>query len=143
MSPAIAIEQKTTSKNPRSTVATVTEIYDYLRLLFARAGTPHCPSCGRVIQSRSPQEIVDGLAALGERARLTLLAPIVTQRKGDPQKHIRAPAERRLCAGAGGWPAYTSLSIATGAGKEYKKHTIEAVIDRIIIKDGVSRRLDR
>ena len=83
LSPAISIEQKTTSKNPRSTVGTVTEIYDYLRLLFARAGTPHCPQCGRAIRARSPQEIVDQLTGLAEGARLTLLAPVVTQRKGE------------------------------------------------------------
>ena len=139
LSPAIAIEQKTTSKNPRSTVATVTEIYDYLRLLFARAGTPHCPSCGRVIQSRSPQEIVDGLAALGERARLTLLAPIVTQRKGT-HKNIFARLLKDGFVRARVDGQLYELSIAPELEKN-KKHTIEAVIDRIIIKDGVSRRL--
>ena len=139
LSPAIAIEQKTTSKNPRSTVATVTEIYDYLRLLFARAGTPHCPSCGRVIQSRSPQEIVDGMVSLGERSRITLLAPIITQRKGEHKNifarllkdgFVRARVDGQLC----------DLSSPPELEKN-KKHTIEALIDRVVIKDGVSRRL--
>ncbi|HPU97137.1 MAG TPA: hypothetical protein PLO53_04180, partial [Candidatus Hydrogenedentes bacterium] len=86
LSPAIAIEQKTTHRNPRSTVATVTEIYDYLRVLFARAGDPHCPQCGRPIVSQTSQQIVDGLLALPEQTQLTLMAPVVRQRKGTYQK---------------------------------------------------------
>ena len=139
LSPAIAIEQKTTSKNPRSTVATVTEIYDYLRLLYARAGTPHCPSCGRVIKSRSVQEIVDGLIALGQGSRLTLLAPVVTMRKGEHKNtfakllkdgFVRARVDGQLI----------DLGEAKGLAKT-KKHTIEAVVDRIVIKENISRRL--
>ena len=86
LSPAISIEQKTTHRNPRSTVGTVTEIYDYLRLLFARIGTPHCPECGKVIRSQTPQSIVDGIYELPEGTRVQLLAPIVRQRKGTYQK---------------------------------------------------------
>ncbi|MGD9124197.1 MAG: excinuclease ABC subunit UvrA, partial [Desulfarculaceae bacterium] len=139
LSPAIAIEQKTTSKNPRSTVATVTEIYDYLRLLFARAGTPHCPSCGRIIRSQSPQEIVDRLQGLEPDSRLTLLAPVVTRRKGEHKAvfarllkdgFVRARVDGSLC----------DLSQAPALERN-KKHSIEAVIDRIVIKQGVSRRL--
>ncbi|MCF8034800.1 MAG: excinuclease ABC subunit UvrA [Desulfarculaceae bacterium] len=139
LSPAIAIEQKTTSKNPRSTVATVTEIYDYLRLLYARAGTPHCPSCGQVIRSRSPQEIVDQLMALGERARLTLLAPVITQRKGEHKAvfarlmkdgFVRARVDGELF----------ELAEAPELEKN-KKHNIEVVIDRVVIKPSVGRRL--
>ncbi|RJX36476.1 MAG: excinuclease ABC subunit UvrA [Desulfarculus sp.] len=139
LSPAIAIEQKTTSKNPRSTVATVTEIYDYLRLLYARAGTPHCPQCGKVIRSRSPQEIVDQLLGLGERTRLTLLAPVITQRKGEHKAvfarlmkdgFVRARVDGQL----------VELAQAPELAKT-KKHDIEVVIDRVVVKEGAARRL--
>jgi excinuclease ABC subunit A len=139
LSPAISIEQKTTSKNPRSTVATVTEIYDYLRLLYARAGTPHCPKCGKVIRSRSAQEIVDQLIELGQGVRLTLLAPVVKARKGEHKQifarlmkdgFVRARVDGELVV----------LSEAPALEKN-KKHNIEAVIDRIIIKEGIARRL--
>jgi len=139
LSPAIAIEQKTTSKNPRSTVATVTEIYDYLRLLYARAGTPHCPSCGRVIRSRSPQEIVDQLTALGDKARLTLLAPVITQRKGE-HKAVFARLMKDGFVRARVDGALIDLAEAPALEKN-KKHNIEVVIDRVVIKDGVERRL--
>ncbi len=139
LSPAIAIEQKTTSKNPRSTVATVTEIYDYLRLLYARAGTPHCPQCGKVIRSRSPQEIVDQLMGLGQGSRLTLLAPVITQRKGEHKAvfarlmkdgFVRARVDGKLL----------ELAEAPELTKN-QKHTIEVVIDRIVVKESVARRL--
>ena len=139
LSPAIAIEQKTTSKNPRSTVATVTEIYDYLRLLYARAGTPHCPSCGRVIRSRSPQEIVDQLIALGEGTRVTLLAPLVSQRKGE-HKNVFARLLKDGFVRARVDGELVELSEPPALAKT-KKHNIEAVVDRIKIKDGVARRL--
>lgn len=139
LSPAIAIEQKSTSKNPRSTVATVTEIYDYLRLLYARAGTPHCPQCDKIIRSRSPQEIVDQLMALGQGSRLTLLAPAITQRKGEHKAifarlmkdgFVRARVDGQLI----------ELAEAPELEKN-KKHSIEVVIDRIVVKDSVTRRL--
>ncbi len=139
LSPAIAIEQKTTSKNPRSTVATVTEIYDYLRLLYARAGTPHCPRCGRPIQAQSVQEVVDQLIGLGQGTRLTLLAPVVIGRKGEHKAvfarllkdgFVRARVDGQLI----------DLSQPPALEKN-KKHHIEAVVDRIVIKEGVSRRL--
>ena len=139
LSPAIAIEQKTTSKNPRSTVATVTEIYDYLRLLYARAGTPHCPQCGRVIRSRSPQEIVDQLIGLGAGSRLTLLSPIVIQRKGE-HKNVFARLLKDGFVRARVDGALYELSEAPTLEKN-KKHTIEVVVDRIVIKESVSRRL--
>ena len=138
LSPAIAIEQKTTSKNPRSTVATVTEIYDYLRLLYARVGTPHCPECGRAIRSRSPQEIVDQLMSLGEGARLTLLAPILTGRKGEHRQvmarllkdgFVRARVDGEL----------VELSDPPDLDKK-KKHNIEVVVDRVVVKQGAGRR---
>jgi excinuclease ABC subunit A len=139
LSPAIAIEQKTTSKNPRSTVATVTEIYDYLRLLYARAGTPHCPQCGRPIRARSPQEIVDQLTALGEGQRLTLLAPVVTQRKGE-HKQVLAKLAKDGFVRARVDGTLIELAEAPDLAKT-KKHTIEVVIDRIVIKENVARRL--
>jgi excinuclease ABC subunit A len=139
LSPAIAIEQKTTSKNPRSTVATVTEIYDYLRLLFARAGTPHCPQCGRAIRARSPQEIVDQLTGLAEGARLTLLAPVVTQRKGE-HKQIFARLAKDGFVRARVDGELIELADPPELEKN-KKHTIEVVIDRIKVKEGVARRL--
>ena len=86
LSPAISIDQKTTSKNPRSTVGTVTEIYDYLRLMYARIGVPHCPVCGKEISSQSVDQLVDILMSLGEGTRLTILAPVVRQRKGEHEK---------------------------------------------------------
>ena len=86
LSPAIAIDQKTTSRNPRSTVGTVTEIYDYLRLLWARIGTPHCPKCGKEIHQQTVDQIVDRLLALPERTRLSILAPVVRGRKGEHTK---------------------------------------------------------
>src|SRR5881409_368507 len=89
LSPAISIEQKTTSRNPRSTVGTVTEIYDYLRLLFARIGVPHCHKCERPITRQTVQQIVDAVLALGEGARLQILAPIVRGRKGEYRKELR------------------------------------------------------
>jgi excinuclease ABC subunit A len=139
LSPAISIEQKTTIKNPRSTVATVTEIYDYVRLLYARAGTPHCPQCGRPIRARSPQEIVDQLTALAEGQRLTLLAPVITQRKGEHRQVLAKLAKdgfvrARIDSQLG------ELSDPPELAKT-KKHTIEVVIDRIVIKPGVARRL--
>jgi excinuclease ABC subunit A len=139
LSPAIAIEQKTTSKNPRSTVATVTEIYDYLRLLYARVGAPHCPECGRAIRSRSPQDIVDQLMSLDEGARLTLLAPILTGRKGEHRAvmarllkdgFVRARVDGQL----------VDLSEPPELDKK-KKHTIEVVVDRVVVKQGADRRL--
>ncbi len=139
LSPAIAIEQKTTSKNPRSTVATVTEIYDYLRLLFARAGTPHCPQCGRRIQARSAQEIVDQLIGLGRGTRLTLLAPVITGRKGEHKSTFaRLMKDGFVRARVNG--ELVDLAEAPALEKN-KKHNIEAVVDRIVIKDDVARRL--
>mgnify|MGYP000923010926 CR=1 FL=1 len=139
LSPAIAIEQKTTSKNPRSTVGTVTEIYDYLRLLFARAGTPHCPQCGRAIRARSPQEIVDQLTGLAEGARLTLLAPVVTQRKGE-HKSVFARLAKDGFVRARVDGELVELADPPELEKN-KKHTIEVVIDRVKVKEGVARRL--
>ncbi len=139
LSPAIAIEQKTTSKNPRSTVGTVTEVYDYLRLLFARIGKPYCYKCGREIAAQTVQQITDAVMALPEGARIQVLAPIVRGRKGEYKKELMA-------AGASGYVrarvdgAIRELSEPIPMDKK-KKHDIEIVIDRLIIKPGVERRL--
>lgn len=97
LSPAIAIDQKTTSRNPRSTVGTVTEIYDYLRLLYARVGVPHCPKCGREIRQQTVDQMVDQILALPERTRLTLMAPLVRGAQGRIRQAPGRPAEKRLC----------------------------------------------
>ncbi|MDP2690390.1 MAG: excinuclease ABC subunit UvrA, partial [Deltaproteobacteria bacterium] len=139
LSPAISIEQKTTSKNPRSTVGTVTEVYDYLRLLFARIGRPHCYQCGRPITSQTIQQMADRVMELPTGSRIVILSPIVRGRKGEYKKELEGL--RR--------DGYTRVKInGEMRGLEEvlsldkrKKHTIEVVIDRLIIKEGVLRRL--
>ena len=101
LSPAISIDQKTTSKNPRSTVGTVTEIYDYLRLLYARIGIPHCPGCGREIQQQTVDQIVDQILALEEGTKIQVLAPVVRGRKGQHVKEFEAARKSRVRSGAG------------------------------------------
>jgi excinuclease ABC subunit A len=139
LSPAIAIEQKTTSKNPRSTVGTVTEVYDYLRLLFARVGKPYCYKCGREIAAQTVQQITDAVMALPAGSRIQVLAPIVRGRKGEYKKELMA-------AGASGYVrarvdgAIRELSEPVPMDKK-KKHDIEIVIDRLVVQPGVERRL--
>ena len=139
LSPAIAIEQKTTSKNPRSTVGTVTEVYDYLRLLFARIGKPYCYKCGREIAAQTVQQITDAVMTLPPDTRIQVLAPIVRGRKGEYRKELMA-------AGASGYVrarvdgVIRELSEPIPMDKK-KKHDIEIVIDRLVIKPGVERRL--
>ena len=96
--PAISIDQKSTNKNPRSTVGTVTEIYDYFRLLYARIGIPHCPKCGRAITKQTIDQMVDTVMALPERTRIQLLAPVVRGRKGEHQKLFERAKKERICA---------------------------------------------
>jgi len=139
LSPAISIEQKTTHRNPRSTVGTVTEIYDYLRLLFARIGTPHCYKCGKVIQSQTPQSIVDGILALPEGTRVQLLGPIVRQRKGTYQKvfdDVKRQGFVRVRVNGEFHSVDDDIEL-----ERYKKHDIDVVVDRIVVKDGIARRL--
>ncbi len=140
LSPAISIDQKTTNKNPRSTVGTVTEIYDYLRLMYARIGIPHCPICGREITSQSVDQIVEILLEEEEGTRLTILAPLVRQRKGQHEKII----DRIIRDGF--TRARIDGEIVRLEEEEVKlektfKHTIEIVVDRIKVKDGVRSRL--
>ncbi len=139
LSPAISIDQKTTSKNPRSTVGTVTEIYDYLRLLWARIGIPHCPKCGKEIRQQSIDQIIDQLLALGEGTRLSVLAPVVRARKGEHAK-IFEDARRSGYVRARVDGNIYDLSEEIKLEKN-KKHSIEIVVDRIVIRDDARSRL--
>ena len=141
LSPAISIDQKSSSRNPRSTVGTVTEIYDYLRLLYARIGEPHCPSCGRSVTRQSPQQIVDRVMDLAEGTRFHVLAPVVRGRKGEydalledlsRQGFARARVDGEIVELA----ARRELSLA-----RYEQHTIEVVVDRLVRREGIARRL--
>ncbi|ALC15162.1 excinuclease ABC, A subunit [Desulfuromonas soudanensis] len=139
LSPAISIEQKTTSKNPRSTVGTVTEIYDYLRLLFARVGTVHCHGCGKEIASQTVEQMVDRIIAFPEKTRLLLLAPIIRGRKGEYRKELRQlQADGFVRVRIDG--VMHELSEPMELDKK-KKHTIEVVVDRLVIKEGLQGRL--
>ena len=139
LSPAISIDQKTTSHNPRSTVGTVTEIYDYLRLLYARVGVPHCPVCGRVISQQTVDEMVDAVLKLDEGAKFQVLAPVVRQRKGTQQKELDA-------ARRGGYARVKIDGNLYDLDEEIKlekniKHTVEIVVDRLAMRKGIRGRL--
>ncbi len=139
LSPAISIDQKTTSRNPRSTVGTVTEIYDYLRLLFARAGRPHCPKCGKLITQQTVDQMVDQLLLLPERTKIMLMAQLVHGKKGEHRKileNIRKEGYVRVRID--GVVVDVNEDIAL---EKTKKHTIEVVIDRLVIKEGIGQRL--
>ena len=139
LSPAISIDQKSTNRNPRSTVGTVTEIYDYFRLLYARIGTPHCPKCGREISRQSVDQMVDQIMALGEGTRIQLLAPVVRGRKGE---HIKV-LDRAKRSGYVRVRIDGSLYELTEEIKLDKniKHNIDIVVDRLVVKEGIQRRL--
>ncbi len=139
LSPAISIDQKTTSKNPRSTVGTVTEIYDYLRLLWARVGIPHCPKCGKEIQRQSIDQIVDQIMALPEGTRIQLLAPVVRARKGE---HVKVFEDAKKS----GYVRVRADGIVYDLSEEIKleknkKHNIDIIVDRLVIKPELTRRL--
>ena len=139
LSPAISIDQKTTSKNPRSTVGTVTEIYDYLRLLWARVGTPHCPRCGKEINRQTIDQIVDRVEALGEGTRFIVLSPVTRGKKGE---HVKVFEDARKQ----GFSRVRVDGILYDLTEEIKceknkKHNIELVVDRLVLKDGLRRRL--
>jgi len=139
LSPAVSIDQKTTSKNPRSTVGTVTEIYDYLRLLFARVGIPHCPVCGRVIEKQTAEQIVDTLLELPEGTKFQVLAPIVKGRKGEYHKlfeDLKAEGFTRVRVDG----EVRTLDEEIVLDKKFK-HTIDVVLDRLVMKDGLRPRL--
>jgi len=139
LSPTIAIEQKATSRNPRSTVATQTEIYDYLRLLFARVGTPHCPKCGKRIEQQSAQAIVNQILRYPSNSKITLLAPLIRGRKGEYrniQKQVSKAGFVRLRVDRQIIKIDEPLKL-----DRYKIHNIEVVIDRLVLKDGIKKRL--
>lgn len=139
LSPAISIDQKTTSKNPRSTVGTVTEIYDYLRLLYARIGIPHCPICGQVISSQSIDQIVDKIMDLPNESKLQILSPIVRGKKGEFKKELESLKKEgfvRIRIDGEMYEISDDISL-----EKNKKHTIEVVIDRIKMKDGIRSRV--
>ncbi|MGN1225192.1 MAG: excinuclease ABC subunit UvrA, partial [Ruminococcus sp.] len=139
LSPAISIDQKTTSKNPRSTVGTVTEIYDYLRLLYARIGIPHCPICGREIRQQSIDEMVDRVLSLEEGTKIQLLAPIIRGKKGQHVKELEK-ARRSGYVRVKVDDILYDLSETISLDKN-KKHTIEIVVDRLVVKEGIRSRL--
>ncbi len=139
LSPAISIDQKTTSKNPRSTVGTVTEIYDYLRLLYARIGIPHCPVCGREIKQQTVDQIVDKISELEEGTKIQLLAPIVRGRKGTYAKELdgaRRSGYVRVRIDGSLYDLSEEISL-----DKNKKHNIEIVVDRLVIKEGIRSRM--
>ncbi len=139
LSPAISIDQKTTSKNPRSTVGTVTEIYDYLRLLYARVGTPHCYKCGKEITSQTVDQMVDQILSLEERTKIQLLAPIIRGRKGEHQKVLEGiRKEGFVRVRIDGEMMELSEDIKL---EKTKKHSIEVIVDRIVVKEGIEQRL--
>ena len=139
LSPAISIDQKTTSKNPRSTVGTVTEIYDYLRLLWARIGVPHCPKCGKEIRQQTVDQIVDQIMALGQAVRIQILAPVVRARKGEHKsvfEDVRKSGYVRVRVDGNVYDLSEEIDL-----DKNKKHTIEVIVDRLVIKDDIQRRL--
>ena len=139
LSPAISIEQKTTSRNPRSTVGTVTEIYDYLRLLFARVGRPYCYNCGKMIASQTISQMVDQIMALPEGTRLSLLSPMIRGRKGEYRKeltHLRKEGFVRVIVDGVTYDLSEDITL-----DKNKKHDIDIVVDRVIVKEGIQRRL--
>lgn len=140
LSPAISIDQKTTSKNPRSTVGTVTEIYDYLRLLYARVGVPHCPKCGKRIKKQTVDEIVDQILTLEEGTKIIVMAPVIREKKGEYIKlfeRVLKDGYTRVRVDGIGY----DLSEETPALDKQKKHTIEVVVDRLVVKDSIRNRL--
>lgn len=140
LSPAISIDQKTTSKNPRSTVGTITEIYDYLRLLYARVGTPYCPTCGKEISKQSVDQIVDKVMALGDKTKILILSPIIRGRKGLHEKVLEQIKKNGFVRARIDNEIY-DLSEEEVTLDKNKKHNIEAVVDRLIIKEGIEGRL--
>jgi excinuclease ABC subunit A len=139
LSPAISIDQKSTNKNPRSTVGTVTEIYDYFRLLYARVGIPHCPECGRVIERQTVDQIVDRIMELPEGTKIMLMAPVVRGRKGRHEKVIESARKSgygRIRVDGIMYDLSEDITL-----EKNDKHNIDIVVDRLVIKDGIQRRL--
>ncbi|MGH3389361.1 MAG: excinuclease ABC subunit UvrA, partial [Actinomadura sp.] len=139
LSPAVSIDQKSTSKNPRSTVGTITEVYDYLRLLFARIGHPHCPQCGRTISRQTPQQIVDRMLELPEGTRFQVLAPVVRGRKGEYTELFRELQTKGFSRAR--VDGVTIRLDEPPTLKKYEKHDIAVVVDRLSVKDSARHRL--
>ena len=140
LSPAISIDQKTTSKNPRSTVGTVTEIYDYLRLLYSRVGVPHCPNCGKRIKKQTVDEIVDQILTLEEGTKIIILSPVIRAKKGEYVKLFERIVKDGYTRVRVDNEIYDLADEIPTLDKQ-KKHTIEVVIDRIVVKTGIESRL--
>ncbi len=139
LSPAISIDQKTTSKNPRSTVGTVTEIYDYLRLLYARIGIPHCPKCGKEVSRQTIDQIVDRVMGFEEKTRIQILAPVVRGKKGEHKKVFEDAKKSgyvRVCVDGSQYDLGEEIKL-----EKNKKHSIEIVVDRLVIREGIEKRL--
>ena len=139
LSPAISIDQKSTNRNPRSTVGTVTEIYDYFRLLYARIGVPHCPKCGKEIKKQTVDQMVDQIMELPERTRIQLLAPVVRGRKGEHQKFFEQAKRSgyvRVVVDGNLYELSEEIKL-----EKNKKHNIEIVVDRLMVKEGIEKRL--
>jgi excinuclease ABC subunit A len=149
LSPAISIDQKSASRNPRSTVGTITEIYDYLRLLYARIGTPHCPICGKVITRQTPQQIVDRVLQLPEGTRFMVLAPVVRGRKGEYHGMLAELAAQGFTRARIDGEVHELASLQGSGGRpgtrerlaRYEQHTIEIIVDRLVRRTGIERRL--
>ena len=141
LSPAISIDQKSASRNPRSTVGTITEVYDYLRLLYARIGRPHCPSCGRPVARQTPQQIVDRVLELPEGTRFQVLAPIVRGRKGEYSALLDDMAKQGFARVRVDGVAVELADRAEVGLARYEQHTIEVVVDRLVRRDGIRQRL--
>jgi len=135
LSPAISIDQKSASRNPRSTVGTITEVYDYLRLLYARIGVPHCPTCGRVITRQTPQQIVDRVLELPEDTRFQVLAPVVRGRKGEYGRLLKELASQGFTRARIDGELHELTDQVPLA--RYEQHTIEVVVDRLVRRDGI------
>lgn len=140
LSPSISIDQKTTNRNPRSTVGTVTEIYDYLRLLYAKVGVPHCPVCGEIIQAMTVDQMVDRIMTLEERTRLMLMSPVVTGKKGEHKKLLENIKKQGFMRVRIDGEIY-DLSMDEIELEKNKKHDIEIVVDRLVVKEGLESRL--
>ena len=139
LSPAISIDQKSTNRNPRSTVGTVTEIYDYMRLLYARIGIPHCPKCGKEIRKQTIDQMVDQILSLPERTRIQLLAPVVRGRKGEHVKvldHARKSGYVRVRIDGNLYELTEEIKLEKNI-----KHNIEVVVDRLVVREGIEKRL--
>ena len=139
LSPAISIDQKTTSKNPRSTVGTVTEIYDYIRLLYARIGVPHCPNCGKKIEKQTIDQVVDSLMELEEGTKIQVFAPVVRGRKGEYTKLLEDFSKEGFVRVRVDGQIYELTDDIEIDRK--KKHNIDIIVDRLVIKDDIRSRL--